>query len=36
MKSFLDLKQNKILLDNKSWEPLDTMVNCIEQDFGYA
>ena len=29
--SFADLKQNKRLLDNKRWEPLDTTVSCMHE-----
>ena len=28
---FLDLKRNKRLLDNKSWEPLNAMLSCMDQ-----
>ena len=34
---FLDLKRNKRLLDNKSWEVIDTTVNCMDQwPWGYV
>ena len=34
--TLLDLKQNKRLLDTKSWKPLDSMVCCMDQSlYGY-
>ena len=29
--SFLNLKQNKMLLDNKHWESLNAIVSCMDQ-----
>ena len=29
----MDLKRNKRLLDKKSWEPLDTAVSCVDEDY---